>query len=67
MGFLSEADFLQNTLTKQFTTQAKPLLNELHLLKLHFHTATATTANNIYMKGSQLNVILYGFSLVVAS
>ncbi len=66
MGFLSKADFLQNTLTKQFTTQAKPLYNLLHLLILPFHTTT-TTANNIYMKGSQLNVIVYDCPLVVTS
>ncbi len=43
VAFLLEADFLQNTLTKQFTTQTKPLYNVLHLLILHSHTTTTTT------------------------
>ncbi len=54
------------THSQQFTTQAKPLKNLLHLLILHFHTTT-TTANNIYMRGSQHNVIVYDCSLVVTS
>ncbi len=46
VAFLLEADFLQNTLTKQFTTQTKPLYNVLHLLILHSHTTTTITTNN---------------------
>ncbi len=52
MRFLSEADFLQNTLTKQFPTQTKHLQYVLNLLILHSHTTTSTNYNNtIYMKG----------------
>ncbi len=54
MGFLSEADFLQNTLTTIHYT-GKTSINLLNLLILHFHTTTTTTANNIYMRGSQHN------------
>ncbi len=44
-----------------------PLSNLLHLLILHFHTATTTAADNIYMKGSQLNAIVYFLCLMFSS